>query len=231
MILYYWIVFTLLLTTTLSIRQSKQFEEESQGQSVTTNLPGHQAQGQAVTEEVPGDITPTNIIHENCQIAGCYNELCISKSENFDRTCTYNFREEFSCFSDANCLINEDGKCSWENTTTLRDCLKTAREGGRGRGRRRPLKCVTTGCSNEFCVEERFAPIYTTCLHRPEFDCLKYTRCSAKGNRCSFERNREFLDCLSSIHRTNESERSGGGAAVNESEEANIGQSRGEEEY
>jgi len=215
MILYYLIVFTLLLTTTLSIRKSKQLEEKSQGESVTTHLPENQAQGQAVTEEFPGEISPSNIIHENCYIAGCYNELCISKSENFNRTCTYNFREEFSCYSTANCLINEDGKCGWEYTTTLNNCLKNAREGGRGMGRRRPLKCVTTGCGNELCVEERFAPIYTTCMYRYEFDCLKYTRCSNKGNRCSFERNREFLDCMANIQRgnTNESELSGGEAA------------------
>jgi eight-cysteine-cluster-containing protein len=233
--LYILNLFAFLFTYSLASQQSKQIEESAPS-------PGQQAQGQAVTEEVPGEITPTNIVHEICKIAGCYNELCISRNETFNRTCTYSFRDEFSCYSNANCLLNENGSCSWEFTTTLRNCLKTSRERERGRGRRRPIKCVTTGCNNEFCVEERLAPINSICTYRPEFDCLKYTRCSALGNRCAFERNREFLGCLSNLRRGAENESEGtdggeaeeeggdGGEATNEGGEMDSGETRGDGE-
>lgn len=189
----------------------EQTERQAQEQTVSTDFPEQrerqfQSQSQEVQAEAgPGEITPTNIVSPSCKISGCFNELCMHETENFNRTCNYNFREEFNCYKNSNCLLMEDGSCDWERTTTLESCLRKARR--TSRREREPLRCVTTGCNNEICIEESRAPMTTPCIYRPEYDCLKHTRCVARGNRCEFDRNRDFLMCLFNISRASRRER------------------------
>jgi hypothetical protein len=175
---------------------------QAQSQSVQAHLPEQrerQDQSQEVQAEAgPGEITPTNIISPSCKIAGCFKELCIHETESFNRTCNYRFRDEFNCYKNSNCLLVENGTCEWERTTTVEKCLRNARR----TRRREPLTCITTGCNNEICIDERLAPMNTSCTYKPEYECLRYTSCLRRGNRCAFERNRDFLSCLFHARRT-----------------------------
>ncbi len=65
--------------------------------------------------------TPTPEV-TTCKIAGCSGELCLDfKAPDVATTCV--FKEEFACYQDATCEVQEDGKCGWTLTPVMQECL------------------------------------------------------------------------------------------------------------
>ncbi len=57
--------------------------------------------------------------------------------------------------------------------------------------------CATAGCSGEICTtKEEASEIVTTCIYKPEFDCLKKTSCKCINGKCQWEPNEDYIECL-----------------------------------
>lgn len=60
--------------------------------------------------------------------------------------------------------------------------------------------CATGGCSGQICGEKgEVEDITTTCEFREEYACLKETSCSCMNNKCEWEENDTYLNCLANI--------------------------------
>ncbi|MBM4397155.1 MAG: hypothetical protein FJ087_15885, partial [Deltaproteobacteria bacterium] len=58
--------------------------------------------------------------------------------------------------------------------------------------------CVASGCSGEVCATE---PVFTPCIWKEEFECLKLTKCgSLADGSCGFDPNPEYLACLAKFN-------------------------------
>ncbi|KKS97745.1 MAG: hypothetical protein UV73_C0005G0022 [Candidatus Gottesmanbacteria bacterium GW2011_GWA2_43_14] len=58
----------------------------------------------------------------NCRVSGCNGEICQpEKEEPLNSICIY--REEFECYKNAECVLQEDGSCGWTKTEELTACL------------------------------------------------------------------------------------------------------------
>jgi hypothetical protein len=159
-----------------------------------------------VRSEVPlmnnSDLTLPRTIDSGCMIGGCFNEVCMNLASNMTMTCNYPFRNEFKCYERANCRLLADGRCDWDPKDTLNDCLRSSRAGIRPleEPRREELMCITDGCFNEFCHDVRLpSMMLDRCDYRPEFECLRLTRCRSIDDRCEFEMTRDFRDCMDSL--------------------------------
>jgi hypothetical protein len=58
-----------------------------------------------------------------CKLSGCSREIC----SDHDVFTPYIWRPEFSCYKQALCEIQADGKCGWIMTAELKACLSTKR--------------------------------------------------------------------------------------------------------
>ena len=59
------------------------------------------------------------------------------------------------------------------------------------------LDCALAGCSSQLCVQkEKASEIITTCEYKQEYECLKLTSCSCINNKCSWEENQVYEECL-----------------------------------
>ncbi|MEW6294670.1 MAG: eight-cysteine-cluster domain-containing protein [Candidatus Diapherotrites archaeon] len=59
--------------------------------------------------------------------------------------------------------------------------------------------CVADGCSGEICRVKNSDPVFTTCMWKPEFDCLKFSACSCIEGKCAWKHNPTYLECLNKI--------------------------------
>ena len=66
------------------------------------------------------------VAENNCVVAGCSSQLCISKeeAENGGGISTCEFREEYACYRFSECRTQETGKCGWTMTPEVRQCLE-----------------------------------------------------------------------------------------------------------
>ncbi|MEM4366932.1 MAG: eight-cysteine-cluster domain-containing protein [Candidatus Anstonellales archaeon] len=58
--------------------------------------------------------------------------------------------------------------------------------------------CAIGGCSGELCGLKG-EEMVSTCIYKPEYDCLKYSSCTCISGKCQWKRTGEYLDCLSSL--------------------------------
>ena len=64
-------------------------------------------------------------LHANgCAVAGCSGQLCVSADEAGGMVSTCEYRAEYSCYKEASCEPQADGKCGWTQTAALQACLK-----------------------------------------------------------------------------------------------------------
>lgn len=84
------------------------------------------ADGRIFVEEIPNGPTSNDGsgIHANgCAVAGCSGQLCVSASEADGMVTTCEYRAEYSCYKEASCEPQADGKCGWTQTAELTQCL------------------------------------------------------------------------------------------------------------
>lgn len=82
--------------------------------------------GRVFVEEIPEQATSTDGISVNgCAVAGCSDQLCVSTDEASTIVTTCEYRAEYSCYKDASCEPQADGKCGWTQTNELKQCLAT----------------------------------------------------------------------------------------------------------
>ena len=65
-------------------------------------------------------------IVNNCVVAGCSSQLCISKDEQEagGGISTCEFREEYACYRFSECREQADGQCGWTMTPEVTQCLE-----------------------------------------------------------------------------------------------------------
>jgi eight-cysteine-cluster-containing protein len=56
-----------------------------------------------------------------CVRSGCSGQICVPEGEEVFTTCEW--REEYACYDDATCELQEDGDCGWTYTDELAACL------------------------------------------------------------------------------------------------------------
>lgn len=57
-----------------------------------------------------------------CKIGGCSSQLCIDATgEEMASTCEW--KDEYSCYKQAKCEKQSDGKCGWTKTAAFKQCL------------------------------------------------------------------------------------------------------------
>lgn len=56
--------------------------------------------------------------------------------------------------------------------------------------------CVKGGCSGTVCQSKNAEPVFTTCEFRPEYACYRQISCSCVKGQCSWEKTKEFEDCV-----------------------------------
>lgn len=60
--------------------------------------------------------------------------------------------------------------------------------------------CSTAGCSSQICTtNEEAKTTITTCEFKQEYECLKLTSCECINNKCQWEQNQDYKNCLSEI--------------------------------
>jgi len=60
--------------------------------------------------------------------------------------------------------------------------------------------CAPAGCSSQLCVSaNKASEIITTCEYREEYSCLKLTSCGCVNNKCSWNENENYLNCLEGV--------------------------------
>lgn len=59
--------------------------------------------------------------------------------------------------------------------------------------------CIISGCNGEICANK---PLYSICLWKPEYGCLKFSKCKCINFRCQWQKTKDYEDCLKNI--TNE---------------------------
>jgi len=55
-------------------------------------------------------------------------------------------------------------------------------------------ECFVGGCSNQVCSNK--PDIITTCEFKEIYNCYKLTECKCIDNKCQWESNQEFEECL-----------------------------------
>ena len=85
---------------------STEIIEEKDGQTEATKSSGCCGNGVAV--------------RDGCMVGGCNNEICASVE--MSSTCVYT--DEYECYKDAICEVQDDGKCDWTQTEELIVCLE-----------------------------------------------------------------------------------------------------------
>lgn len=74
------------------------------------------------TYPTPTPTQPPSSPDTRCKVTGCSGQLC--SEEDLITTCEY--RAEYTCYKDAECERQADGKCGWKQTDQLLACLKKA---------------------------------------------------------------------------------------------------------
>ena len=63
-----------------------------------------------------------NSIGIQCVQGGCSGQLCVEKGTDAVTTCEW--MDEYQCFNDALCEVQEDGKCGWTLTAEYEACME-----------------------------------------------------------------------------------------------------------
>jgi len=82
--------------------------------------------GRLFVEEVPPMEEPgqgLGLQANDCAVAGCSGQLCVSADEAGNIVTTCEYRAEYGCYKEASCEPQADGKCGWTQTSELRQCL------------------------------------------------------------------------------------------------------------
>ncbi len=76
-------------------------------------------------EELTPPVAPSSTVAKGeCRPSGCSGEVC--SDEDMVSTCIY--KPEFACYQKATCGKNKTtGKCEWEQTTELKNCVAKAK--------------------------------------------------------------------------------------------------------
>lgn len=69
-----------------------------------------------LSEETPGN---------QCAVAGCSQQLCVSAADAATIVTTCEFRNEYACYVGATCEMQPSGECGWTSTPELEQCLKS----------------------------------------------------------------------------------------------------------
>ena len=57
--------------------------------------------------------------------------------------------------------------------------------------------CAIGGCSGQLCLtKENSQNIITTCEYKEEYGCYKLTSCGCVKNKCQWQENSDFNNCL-----------------------------------
>lgn len=67
-----------------------------------------------------------------CRVTGCSREICTNQDE--ITPCIW--KPEYSCYKDALCRLQPDGKCGWTMTSKLKACLSRVAASPPGNGNR-----------------------------------------------------------------------------------------------
>ena len=60
--------------------------------------------------------------------------------------------------------------------------------------------CVSAGCSSQLCVgASESKGIITTCEYRDEYACLELSSCGCVDNKCQWNENKEYVECLDGV--------------------------------
>lgn len=81
--------------------------------------------GRLFVEEIPNGPTSGDepMQTNGCAVAGCSGQLCVSADEASTIVTTCEYRSEYSCYKEASCEPQADGKCGWTQTAELKQCL------------------------------------------------------------------------------------------------------------
>lgn len=110
-------------------------------------------------------------------------------------------------------LVPFQGEIEFSNPTTASGLLvfKSANPSGLPENQKRisfPIRfnpnganqtaCYIGGCSNQICSGQK--DVNTTCEYRPEYACLKYSRCEKQTNgNCGWTETTEYRKCLENL--------------------------------
>ncbi len=84
------------------------------------------ADGRLFVEEIVAPLPSEGGITSNgCAIAGCSGQLCVSADEAANVVTTCEYRAEYTCYKEASCEPQADGKCGWSQTPQLSQCLSS----------------------------------------------------------------------------------------------------------
>lgn len=62
------------------------------------------------------------------------------------------------------------------------------------------LDCATGGCSGQICgLKEKVKDIITTCEWREEYGCLRLTNCRCINDKCQWEENSAYKNCIDNL--------------------------------
>jgi len=60
--------------------------------------------------------------------------------------------------------------------------------------------CATGGCSGEVCtIKDNADNIVTTCIFKPEYECLKLTKCRCINGKCQWEETNDYKGCIENL--------------------------------
>ena len=71
----------------------------------------------------PSQLPGEGLTANGCAVAGCSGQLCVSAEEADTIITTCEYRSEYSCYREASCEPQADGKCGWTQTPELQQCL------------------------------------------------------------------------------------------------------------
>lgn len=133
-----------------------------------------------------------------CVVGGCSGQLCVSSSIEPPVT-TCEWREEYACYQDADCTVQDNGSCGWTPTAELEQCLADAAEPAPTVDPEEPppaAGCEVGGCSGQLCLPEG-SDLASTCEWREEYACYADATCEKQANgKCGWTETDELTACL-----------------------------------
>jgi len=79
-------------------------------------------------ESFPEQQEENPIIHQKqCTVTGCSSQLCLDAEQASEIDSTCEWKEEYGCYREAVCELQENGMCGWTETTELLSCVDTMR--------------------------------------------------------------------------------------------------------
>ena len=94
-----------------------------------------------------GDPSDT-LYPRTCVIRGCNNEYCMDEDDPLTDTSVCKATPERVCYLKAECTVQSDGKCGWQETNSFLDCLVQKKSLSRSASKSVPI--VDKGCEEWF---------------------------------------------------------------------------------